>query len=65
MSYDQRCHVLAQVFLSDAMPPSDRAFRLTDELAQEIQDTIEAFMGREVPHTLSRACWCQPKVVTP
>jgi hypothetical protein len=60
MGYDIRCRELAQVFLSDVMPLSDAATRLSDELAQEIQDAIEGFISLNVPHTASKDCWCKP-----
>lgn len=46
MSYDQRCYDLAAVFLTDepgfsALPLHTRR-QLADEMAQDIQDSVEA-----------------------
>jgi hypothetical protein len=49
MSYDTRCHALAQVFLADVLPPSPTAEKMADELAQEIQDVIESFLAAYGP----------------
>jgi hypothetical protein len=70
-TYDSRCELLATVFLNDARIYGEAKAR---ELAQEIQDVIEAFIRREESwshasdsreHTPSKDCWCQPKVERP
>lgn len=45
MSYDAKCHALAEVFLSDfsIIGAGSRA-KMEDELAQRIQDAIEDFL---------------------
>lgn len=42
MAYDPRCQDLAEVFL-----PSTASERLKQELAQEIQDTVERWIAAE------------------
>ena len=45
MSYDKKCHELAQVFLSDEGFPTQTArHNCEDKLAQAIQDCIESFL---------------------
>ena len=45
MSYDERCHALALIFLNEYEPLSDEARKiLSDELAQDIQNAIENFL---------------------
>lgn len=47
-SFDESCHYLAQSFLDDAKPPRGMApgdaTKNVNDLAQEIQELIEAFM---------------------
>lgn len=71
MSYDSRCELLATQFLNDTRIYGEAKSR---ELAQEIQDVIEAFIRREESwaraaasskHTLSKDCWCRPAVEKP
>jgi hypothetical protein len=45
MSYDERCHELADYFVPEDAP---RRRRLVEALAQELQDRIELFLA-EVP----------------
>ena len=47
MSFDQRCRDLAEVFLSDEKIDAPLKAKLTDKLAQEIQDLIEGFIAHE------------------
>jgi hypothetical protein len=45
MSYDPKCHDLAAVFLLDAETADEAEYkRAVHELAQHIQDAIEAFI---------------------
>ena len=46
MSYDQKCYDLAELFLSDS--PKINNARRRDELAQDIQNTIEAYIDFEM-----------------
>lgn len=49
MSYDTRCYELAKVFLSDFEIPSQaKRDKLTHQLAQDIQDSIEDFLATEL-----------------
>jgi hypothetical protein len=43
MSYDTKCHELAETFIDDD-PRIAKSPELVAALAQEIQDTIEAFL---------------------
>lgn len=45
MSYDTKCQILAEAFLSDIGHQND--VPMVKELAQEIQDTIEEFINRK------------------
>lgn len=48
MSYDVKCETLAEEFLSDFQIEGQAIYRkLTRELAQDIQDVIEAFIARK------------------
>lgn len=44
MSYDVKCHELAQAFLSDESMTDDVRSKATHDLAQQIQDLIEGFI---------------------
>lgn len=41
MSYDEKCYALAKHFVDDSYIAEGSRKKLTDELAQEIQDCIE------------------------
>ena len=47
MSYDTKCHELAQAFLSDEKLDAPLKAKLSEKLAQEIQDLIEGFIAHE------------------
>lgn len=50
MSYDTECYRLAATFLSDeGISSIEELNKLTDKLAQEIQNTIEGFLQHDVP----------------
>ena len=55
MSYDQRCHDLAAVFIDGLNVEPEARDRLTHQLAVLIQDTIESYCEYDadvVLHTL-------------
>lgn len=45
MSYDEKCYELAEAFLADSDPLPICTDRNCEKLAQQIQDTIEAFIS--------------------
>jgi hypothetical protein len=49
MGYDTKCHDLAQSFVEDSTIPAHEHGKMTDELAQEIQDCIENFLSDKEP----------------
>lgn len=46
--YDSKCYDLAWVFLSDCNLDTERMLDLADQLAMDIQQTIEDFISFEV-----------------
>lgn len=54
MAYDTKCHDLAEYFLAADCMPAGNPVRHKNDLAQTIQDAIEAWLARDgAPHAPS------------